>query len=436
MDSNAGTVTPGGVFRAGFTEGNFRNALVVTARAPTELGLGLMQATATVIVKEFSGQLQPAMIRIFPETVNLEPGETMPLAGLVVDSNGVGIPGINVAWEMVGPEAGSISQEGRLTAGKSIGEFPGAIRVTALHRQGDQRELISKNLDVQVVDPVSAARLISASLVPQVISLRPKEQIRFTAMVLDKRGNRIFPMTLEWEILDPKAGIITQDGQCRAGVVPGIYADAVRVSLEVPGLEERVVPSGTIIIEDIVLPTNLTPEQLLPRVAIYPSQVVLSPGEQARLSIVGLDADIQKLSETNISWSLDPPEVGNVSQYITVTAHDFPGIYEGAIRAEVTLNTESGPVTREVSASLIIRGPLESVELTPQVDTLARGEKSQFRARAYDKNRTLLADVGFRWRVTNPLVGIIDADGVFTAEGLPGEYPGAIEVVAVQRPAN
>lgn len=102
----------------------------------------------------------------------------------------------------------------------------------------------------------------------------------------------------------------------------------------------------------------------------------------------------------------------------------------------MTLNTESGPVTREVSASLIIRGPSESVELTPQVDTLARGEKSQFRARAYDKNRTLLTDVGFRWRVTNPLVGIIDADGVFTAEGLPGEYPGAIEVVAVQRPAN
>ena len=358
------------------------------------------------------------------------------MAALVVDANGVAVSGMKFGWEILTAPAGSISQDGRLTAGESIGDFPDAIRVTAVSQQGDQRKLISTSLDVHVVDPVSAARLISATLVPQVISLRPKEQMRFTTMVLDRRGNRISPMAPRWEILDPRAGTITQDGQFRAGVEPGIYSGAVRVSLELPGLEERVVPSGTVIIEDIALPSNLEPEQLLPRVAIYPSQVILSPGERARVSIVGLDADIQKLSSTNVSWSLDPPRVGDVSQYITVTAHDFPGVYEGAIRAQVTLDTEDGPVTREVSASLVIRGPLESVEITPQVDTLARGEKTQFRALAYDGNRILLSDVHFRWSVTDPLAGIIDANGVFTAEGLPGEYPGAVEVVAVQRPAS
>ena len=78
LDSNAGTVTPGGVFRAGFTEGDFNDALVVTARAPVELGPGLVQAIATVTVKEFLGQLQPAVIRVFPEMVDVELGGPCP----------------------------------------------------------------------------------------------------------------------------------------------------------------------------------------------------------------------------------------------------------------------------------------------------------------------------------------------------------------------
>ena len=66
VDQEAGTVTPKGVFRAGFTTGTFDDVLVVTARAPG-LGPGLVQAAASVTVGEFKRKLEPVSIRVFPE---------------------------------------------------------------------------------------------------------------------------------------------------------------------------------------------------------------------------------------------------------------------------------------------------------------------------------------------------------------------------------
>ena len=65
--------------------------------------------------------------------------------------------------------------------------------------------------------------------------------------------------------------------------------------------------------------------------------------------------------------------------------------------------------------------------------TLAQGERMQFRAAAYDKRHVLLPDILFRWSVADDTVGTIDSNGLFIAEGAPGEYPGVIKVEAVQR---
>ena len=189
---------------------------------------------------------------------------------------------------------------------------------------------------------------------------------------------------------------------------------------------------GTVIIVEVAPPPGPEPRELA-RVAIFPDRVVLSPGESTRVSIVGLSGDIQRMPDANIRWSLVPPEVAEVSQFVTVTAHNFPGIYEGAIRAEVQLRTEEGLVTQEVSATLVIRDSLATAEVTPGVATLANGEKVQFRAAAYDKNGIVVPDAFFRWSVTDETVGSIDPNGVFTAKGPLGEYPGVVLVKAIQR---
>ena len=434
VDTRAGTISSRGVFRAGFTQGTFRDVLVVTARAPAGMGSGLVQATASVTVKEFSTQLQPAGIRVFPDKMDVEPRETIQLLALAMDTNGVAVPNMKFNWEMVEPLAGTISRDGRLTAGETVGTYPNAIKVTLAEQIVAGGLIISASPDVRILDPATVSGRISATVLPQVISLRPQEHIRFTTLVLDSQGNPIIPVEPRWEIRDAKAGVISQDGRFTAGVDPDIYREAVTVSMVVPGVDEKVVATGTVIIVQVAPPSSAQPEELLSQVAIFPELVVLSPGESARVSVLGINGDFRSIPSADVSWSINPPEVGEVSRFITVTAHDFPGTYEGAIRAELTVQTDSGPVTKEVSATLIIRGTLARAEIIPKVDTVARGEKVQFRAVAYDKNRALLTDVSFRWDMADPTAGTIDANEVFTAEGLPGEYLGAVSVQAVQKP--
>ena len=284
-----------------------------------------------------------------------------------------------------------------------------------------------------MVDPASVAQIFSATVLPRVISLAPKEEMLFTTLLLDRRANQIFPGNLNWEVIDPAAGVISQGGRFKAGEEPGIYADAVLVSMGIPGVDELISAKATVIIVDVTSTVSPVQGALKPRVAIFPDRVVLSPGESTRVSIIGIGGTVQSLSSANITWRLNPPEVGDVSQFVTVTAHDFPGVYEGAINAKVTIDTEDGPVIQDVSATLVIRGPLDSVEVIPQVHTLGVGERIQFRAVAYDENRILLPDASYQWNVVESAAGTVDDTGVFTASGNPGKYPGVVEVLAVQR---
>lgn len=97
------------------------------------------------------------------------------------------------------------------------------------------------------------------------------------------------------------------------------------------------------------------------------------------------------------------------------------------------METDEGTLVQEVSATLIIRGSLTKVEIAPGSASLAPGERASFRAVAYDENDVLLSDIFFRWSVSDPAVGSIDSNGVFTAKGPVGTYPGAVEVQAIQR---
>ena len=351
------------------------------------------------------------------------------------DPNGVAIPNLKFKWEMLRPQAGTVSSDGRWTASGNIGAFTDAIQVTLIPRERGADETVTTSLSVQIVDPASLAQRISATVLPQVISLKPEEDMTFTTVVLDTRGRQIDPTDTHWEVLDPRAGVLSPDGHFMAGKAPGVYPDAIRVSMALPGADERVEATGTVIIVDAS--PQVAGLELRPRVAIFPERVVLSPGESARFSIIGLGGQVQALSTANVRWSVSPPEVGEVSRFVTVTAHDFPGIYENAIRAEVTLETEDGPLLQEVTATLVIRDKLSTVEIRPEAATLAPDEQVPFRAIAYDKNRVLLPDIIFRWTVPDSDIGKIDSSGLFTATGQPGEYPGAVQgavqVEAVQR---
>ena len=202
LDTQAGSITPSGVFRAGFTNGTYNDALAVTARSPASMGPGAVQATANITIAELTGKLRPTGIRVFPDTAEVDPRESVHLVALAVDANGVAIPNMKFDWEILEPLAGSIAGDVRLTAGESVGTFPGAIRVTLIPEPNDSGGAITTSVDVRVVDPDSVGRGIFATVLPQVISLIPKKQIKFTSMVMDRRGNQMSPSSQRWEVID------------------------------------------------------------------------------------------------------------------------------------------------------------------------------------------------------------------------------------------
>ena len=249
------------------------------------------------------------------------------LTALAVDANGVVIPNMDFRWEVLKPLAGSISGENRLTVASNIGAFSDAVKATLVQTEEASGGPISANLDVTVLDLGNAADRIAASVLPGVISLRPGEQIRFSTLFLDSTGNQITPVEPVWEILDSRAGTIDQRGRFTAAESPEIYVDVVRVTAGLPDTNETLVATATVAIVDVSPPAVIAPDSF--RVQIFPERVVLSPGESTRVSIISLDGDVRFLSTANVDWSLNPPEVGAVSQFVNVTAHGLPRCLRG-----------------------------------------------------------------------------------------------------------
>ena len=435
VDPEAGTITSGGIFRASFSEGNFRGAVTVVASPPPGLGLGSVRANVNVTIRRAATGNFPAFLQLFPKVAEVEPGRTIQLTALVTDTGGTLVPGAQPVWEMVNDLSGSVTSKGRFTAGETPGSYPRAIQVSIPPTTEGGAEGITSFLDVLIVEARLDASPIILSIVPQAVSVRAGQSVRFTALALDQRdGQRLDLPQLRWRVLDPAIGTLTENGQLQASENPGVYRDAVEVAITLPpsngGPGQELTARATVaILEE---PDTSTTPGTPARIAIFPEQVVLSPGESTRLIIVGLDENGRPLADLDVQWSLNP-ELGEVTPFVEVKAGKAPGIYRQAIQAVVTVKTDSGVITREVSADLTIRGDLNTVKIEPLTATTTPGGRVQFRAQALDANGVLLPDISFQWKVVDKQTGEIDFDGSLVAGQELGEYPDAIQVIVTQR---
>ena len=180
---------------------------------------------------------------------------------------------------------------------------------------GDRAEDITSFLDVLIVEATQAVSSITLAIIPQGISLRTGQTVRFTAVALDQRGGQSLDiLQLDWRVLDPAVGAFSQDGQFQASDLPGIYSEAVEAVTTLPspagGPDQELFTRATVAILGSVAISPRT--GVLRRVAIFPEQVVLSTGESTRLIVVGMDEDGQPLADFDVQWSLDP-DLGEVS---------------------------------------------------------------------------------------------------------------------------
>jgi hypothetical protein len=75
---------------------------------------------------------------------------------------------------------------------------------------------------------------------------------------------------------------------------------------------------------------------------------------------------------------------------------------------------------------------VSEVQPIPGDLTVSRGGVAIFTASARDSQGRSLGGLSFEWRMRNSIAGTVSANGVFTASNVPGNYPDALEVIAVQ----
>ena len=154
--------------------------------------------------------------------------------------------------------------------------------------------------------------------------------------------------------------------------------------------------------------------------------ITITPGVPVSLTLMPTPASVSADSSTPLRLNaIDADGNGwDVTPNATWTTNEPTG------KIDATGYHPTTPGTWKVSATLgslstsrdftVTAGAVHTLSIVPTIiPTVTVGKTIPIQVNAHDKDNNYLAPI-FSWRVTNPNVGSISADGVFTAEG-PGQ---------------
>ncbi len=201
--SGGGSVDASGAFTAGTAAGLFPN----TIRARVQGETGPVGASASVTVH----QGPPSRMTISPAQATLGIGATRQFTADVTDQFGNAITNGLMSWSVL-EGVGTITGEGRFTAGTKAGAFPGAIRVDVV--EGSDRASATVNVSIPP-DP-----LATIGVLPSFTVVEERAGKKFTAQGFDQYGNEIPGLAFLWEAT---GGEITREGFLTTGGQVGRY---------------------------------------------------------------------------------------------------------------------------------------------------------------------------------------------------------------------
>lgn len=189
--ATGGTITSGGVYTAGATDGSFR---VIATTSDGEFA-----DTSAVTISTVPPDL--VAVELTPPTVTLDAGDARQFTAVGRLSNGSTIT-IPINWTATG---GTISATGLYTAG----DDGGAWRVIAAAADGEHADTSS----------VTVVALASVEVTPATVTLEVSESQQFTATAHMTDGSTR-PAEVAWTAT---GGSVTTGGSYTAGAVPGEY---------------------------------------------------------------------------------------------------------------------------------------------------------------------------------------------------------------------
>jgi hypothetical protein len=164
-------------------------------------------------------------------------------------------------------------------------------------------------------------------------------------------------------------------------------------------------------------------------VQVSPDIVTLPVGGTQKFSAQAYDSGNQPVSNAHYFWMV-AAEGGTIKTTGLFTAGSIAGAYQDTVQVVAV----QGNITKLGHATVTVNGtagPLDHVMVTPAKVKMAPGETRQFKAQAYDARNIAITGLTFTWSVVAG-GGIIDANGLFTADSATGVFTKTVQASTTQ----
>ncbi|MBI4201555.1 MAG: hypothetical protein HY532_00370 [Chloroflexi bacterium] len=229
-EPRAGSLDSRGQYSAGQISGTFPGVIEVTVQPLDFEGAPPLRATATItVLSPLDGKERLQSLVLAPQVLRLRPGESLRMTATALTNLGQVAAGATMTWS--GDQSVvAVQPDGLVTALDRPGTYPDAV--SALVTLSENGQVVTRQASGTVIILGPLARV---EVVPQEVSVAPRQVVQFTFIAYDTQGIRLFDVLPQWEILDPAAGTIDDGGFFVAGAQPGQYEDVVRVTVRVIG---------------------------------------------------------------------------------------------------------------------------------------------------------------------------------------------------------
>jgi hypothetical protein len=373
--NGGGLVNSTGMFTAGTTPGTFTNTV--------QAAVGAINGTATVVVG--LGPLATITVTPNPDTLAINGARQFVAVGRDAGNNVVAITPV---WSVVNG-GGLVNSTGMFTAGTTPGDFTNTV----------QAAVGAINGTATVVVELGPLATITVTPNPDTLVINGARQ--FVAVGRDA-GNNVVAITPTWTVV-ASGGAINGTGMFTAGTLAGSFPNTVQAAVGAI--------NGTATV--VVIPGPLTTITVSPN----PDTTAITLTQQ--FTAVGTDAGGNVVPVTP-GWNVVAGG-GTIDGAGLFTAGTLPGSFINTVEAT------SGPITG-LATVVVLAGPLATITVTPNPDSLDVLLTSQFTAVGRDASNNIVV-IAPVWSVVAG-GGTIDVNGLFTAGSVGGDFPNTVQATS------
>ncbi|HSY84912.1 MAG TPA: Ig-like domain-containing protein [Gemmatimonadaceae bacterium] len=353
--------------------------------------------TTSVPATATAATVHVATVSVTPATVTLNPGNTVQLTAVPMDSLGNVLANQTVTWSSSNTSVATVSATGLLSA-VTVGSA--VISATAGGKSG------FANLAVVAASPATVA---SVTVSPATASITAGKTVQLTATLKDSVGNVLGGRAVTWSSSNPTVATVSSNG-----VVTGVAAGAATISAS-SGSQQG---SAQVTVNAVVVSS----------VVVSPGWANLSARQTLQLTATPLDGSGNPMGGVTITWSSNAPSLASVSSSGLVTVLSTSGTGTAQIYATGGGQTGHSTIT-------FIAAPVATVSLSPTTVTLNSGQTAQLTATAKDQYGDVITTDAATWSSSNTNVATVSSSGLVKAVGT-GSATVTVTIGGVQATAS